>query len=85
MTEVTARRAILALMGRECFDYATDLTGQKPYEAGLTFTVAEIAQAKKDRKRIAEHYDALKRKRSFWESETMARMKFLAGLEGERP
>jgi hypothetical protein len=81
MNERNTRRAILALMNAECFRYVADQDGGKPEEEGLTFTVAEINQAKSDRARISDHYGELKQKKSFWESETIARMQFLSDME----
>jgi hypothetical protein len=81
MNERNTRRAILALMNAECFRHISNQDGGKPKEDGLTFTVAEINQAMIDRAKIADHYSELNRKKSFWESETIAKMQFLSDME----
>jgi hypothetical protein len=68
-------------MNAECFRHISNQDGGKPKEDGLTFTVAEINQAMIDRAKIADHYSELNRKKSFWESETIAKMQFLSDME----
>lgn len=85
MTERNARRVVLALMSRPCFDCVSEtarhVSRGEPVLEDFGFSALEVERAVRDRVVIARAYESLKRSRSYWTSEIEARMRFLSDLD----